>query len=114
MKRLENIAEKLYENFETTCVLDAVGILDNTLRAHLNDGPHGEPPTIRINLLNLHTILFAIVNGNSLKIREMIELANDIEYTLDEVIEAAESIRNTITALTDLVGNDCYEEDESE
>lgn len=44
----------------------------------------------------------------------MIELANDIEYTLDEVIEAAESIRNTITALTDLVGNDCYEEDESE
>lgn len=63
MKRLENIAEKLYDNFETTCVLDAVDILDNTLRAHLNDGPHGEPPTIRINLLNLHTILLLLLMG---------------------------------------------------
>jgi hypothetical protein len=113
MRKPENILERLYNNFETTHILDAVDILDKTLRTHLSDGSRGEPSIIRDALLKLHKMVFAIVNGSSLKIREIVELANDIEYTLDEVIEAAERIRNTITELTDLVGNDCYEEDEA-
>jgi hypothetical protein len=113
-KNLENTVKRLYNNFETTQLLDAVDVLDKGLRAYLNDGSRGEPPSIRDELLNLHTMVFDIVNGSSLEIRKMVELTDNLEYTMNDIIEAAEKIRDTLSELTNIVGNDGYEEDESE
>ena len=56
--------QKLYENFETRWLLDAIGEVD-TLRGHLSDDEYQRPPEIRDNLFKLHQLAMEVVNDGS-------------------------------------------------
>ncbi len=71
--------QRLYEGFETTDLLTAVGQLD-AVRRIVGDGENWEPPEIRTDLLKLHQLAMDVVNhGVTDKAQEMFELADDID-----------------------------------
>ena len=80
MNRLsEKAHQKLYENFETTTLLDAVDHLDR-LRSELADDEDFRPPTIRQDLLRLHQLAMDVVNSGYLNKGEaLFDLAFDLE-----------------------------------
>lgn len=95
--------QKLYENYETTWLLDAVGHVDN-LRGHLGDGEHSRPPEIRTNLLNLHGLAMDVVNnGWDSQIGEMAELAVELEMQTLEMMESLDAVHQTLSKLTELL-----------
>lgn len=94
--------QHLYENFETTDLLAAVDLLD-TVRGVLGDGPHWEPPELRINLLQLHQKAMDVVNrGYREGAQEMFDLAIELDLEVFSLIESLEAIQKILSTLTDL------------
>lgn len=90
---------RLYQNFETRRLLDAVDAVDN-LRDDLNDGEDGRPPELRSRLLKLHTLAMAVVNeGARSRADAMFELAADLDMQVSQMMTELESIQETLDAL---------------
>ena len=113
MNRLsESAHQKLYENFETTTLLDAVDHLDR-LRAELGDDEDFRPPTLRQDLLRLHQLAMDVVNSGYLnKGEELFDLAFELEDQVFGLMENLEAIQDTLSALTDLAPDE--DEDEND
>ena len=103
---------RLYENYETTWLLGAVGHVDE-LRGHLGDGEHLEPPEIRTDLLKLHELAMDVVNnGWDSRLHELAELAVDLETQTVEMMESLEAIHQALSRLTELLPDEAFEPDE--
>lgn len=104
--------QKLYENYETTWLLDAVKSVD-ALRDHLNDGEYGQPPQIRIDLLKLHGLAMDVVNkGWQDDLGKMVELADNLEDQVEGMRESLEVVYQTLTRLTQLLPSDAFDFDD--
>lgn len=94
--------QNLYENFETTWLLDAVKKIDEA-RQHLGDGENWEAPQIRTDLLNLHQLAMDVVNnGWTEKAGELFDMASDLEMQVSDILEALEAVQQTLSKLTEL------------
>ena len=113
MNRLsEKAHQKLYENFETTTLLDAVDHLDR-LRSELADDEYFRPPTIRQDLLRLHQLAMEVVNSGYLnKGEELFDLAFELEDQVFDLMENLEAIQDTLSALTGLAPDEDEDDDE--
>jgi len=95
--------QKLNENFETHWLLEAVDLVDN-LRGHLGDGEHFQPPEIRSNLLKLHGLAMEVINnGWDGQIKEMAELAFDLEEQTLDMKRSLAALHRTLSKLTQLL-----------
>lgn len=104
--------QNLYENFETTWLLDAVGQIDEA-RQHLGDGENWEPPQIRIDLLKLHQLAMDVVNNGWMdSAQELFDMACDLEMQVSDIMEALESVQQTLNKLTDLYPENLADVDE--
>lgn len=105
--------QKLYENFETTWLLDAVGHID-TLRTHLSDRDIIRPPQMRDDMLELHRLAMDVVNnGWDGHLRQMAFLAVALEDQALDVMMAVEAIHKTLSKLLALLPEAAFEfEDE--
>lgn len=103
--------QKLYENFETTWLLEAVSHVDE-LRDHLGDGEHFQPPQIRTDLLKLHELAMNVVNnGRGGQLGEMAELAVELEGEVYEMMESLDAIRQALRNLIALLPEDAFDPD---
>ncbi len=94
--------ENLYENFESRDLLTAIKKVD-FLRRELADGYDLRPPEIRQDLLKLHDIAMDVINnGYRRKSNEMFDLAFDIEYQVDDMMESLEELQTILSNLTGL------------
>jgi hypothetical protein len=94
--------QNLYENFETTWLLEAVDHIDNA-RGYLGDGENWEPPQIRIDLLELHQLAMDVVNNNRAdKAQEFFDMAVGLEMQVSDLIEELEAVQATLNKLIDL------------
>lgn len=94
--------ENIQENFESAWILDTVKQIDH-VRGHLGDGENWEPPQIRTDLLELHTMAMGVFNsGYTHKLKDMFDMAIDLEMQVDEIIETMEAVRETLSKLTEL------------
>ena len=94
--------QNLYENFETTLLLDAVDKIDEA-RTSLGDGENFEPPEIRTDLLKLHQLAMDVINnGHKDKCESLFEMANDLEFQIDDLVQSLEFVQNTLLKLTEL------------
>ena len=101
-KLTEEEWENIQENFESTWLLDAVRQIGD-VRGHLGDGENWEPPQIRTDLLKLHSMAMDVINsGWTNKIKDMFDMAIDLEMQVDEIIETMEAVQETLSKLTDL------------
>ena len=101
----------LYENFETTWLLEAVDHVDN-LRGYLGDGDYFEPPEIRTNLLKLHGIAMNVVNnGWDSQLGEMAELTDELEMQASEMLRSLRAVQQTLRKLTALLPEDAFDID---
>jgi hypothetical protein len=91
--------QHLYENFETTELLDAVDAVD-CLRDDLNDGEYCRPPELRTNLLKLHELAMAVVNnGACSQASEMFDLAMDLDKQVSHMMNKLEQVQDTLAKL---------------
>ena len=82
--------QHLYENFETTALLNAVDAVDS-LRDDLNDGEGCRPPELRTNLLKLHELAMAVINhGVRSQAAEMFGLAVDLDEQVGHMMNMLE------------------------
>ena len=95
-------------DFETHDLLEAVDDLDS-IRGILADGPHLEPPQIRIDLLKLHGLAMQVCNHGGDHRSELFELATDLEYQIEEI---QDSVERVLTVLRGLTETDFDDEDE--
>jgi len=100
-------------DFETQDLLEAVDDLDS-IRGILADGEHLEPPQIRIDLLKLHGLALRVCNQGHGDAGELLELATDIEYQIDDIRDAADRIAKVLRELTESEDTEYDEEDEEE
>ncbi len=99
----------LYENFETTCILDAVGHID-TLRSHLSDRDSIRPPQMRDDMLQLHQLAMDVVNnGWDGQLRRMAFLTVSLEDQAMAVMLAIETIHKTLSQLLALLPESAFE-----
>ncbi|WP_235183261.1 transposase [Deinococcus phoenicis] len=90
---------RLYQNFETRRLLDAVDAVDR-LRDDLGDDEDGRPPELRSRLLKLHTLAMAVVNeGARSRAAALFELADDLDMQVSQMLTELESIQDTLDAL---------------
>jgi hypothetical protein len=103
---------KLYENYETAWLLNAIDHIDN-LRGHLGDGEHFQPPEIRTDFLKLHGLAMDVVNnGREGRLREMAELAEDLDIQLSDMMEEMEALHRILSNLIQLLPASAYNEEE--
>ncbi len=113
-KMTEKKNQELYENFDTTRILNAVDALDE-VRPVISDQFNGDgfprPPEIRGKLLKLHEKAHEIINGEFSHDMDMgmFDLAWELEVEFYDVIRNLEQIKKVIDDLTDLTPS---EEDE--
>ncbi len=101
-KMTEEEWQNLYENFETTALLDAVNEIDKT-RQHLGDGENWKPPQIRTDLLRLHGLAMDVVNNGWMdNVQKLFDMAGDLEMQVDDIIESLEKVRETLSKLNEL------------
>ena len=94
--------QHLYENFETTALLNAVDAVDS-LRDDLNDGEGCRPPELRTNLLKLHELAMAVVNhGARSQATEMFDLAVDLDEQVSHMMNELEQIQDALAKLVAL------------
>ena len=102
----------LYENYETTWLLDAVGHVDK-LRGHLGDGEQFQSPEIRTDLLKLHGLAMDVVNnGWDSQLREMAELATGLEDQTLEMMQSLDALYQILSKLTELLPADAFDIDD--
>jgi len=93
--------ERLYEDFDTHTLLDAVGELD-TLRGSLSDDGN-RPPEIRDRLLRVHSLAMAVVNeGSHRQAPELFDLAMELEDEAFTMLEAITKLHETLSTLVEL------------
>lgn len=101
---------KIYDNFESRDILIAVDVFDSA-RHHLANQGVNTPPQIRINLLQLHELAMDLTcYGDKTKVKELFELADDLEYDLDDAISSLKKVRKIIRNLTSLCPNSIYDD----
>ena len=110
--------DKLRDEFDTSIIMDAIESLD-TIRSLVVSGPDMEPSELQQDLLYLHTALDSIVNeGGDLPDNpddSPFFLAEEIEYRIAEISEAADSIFDTLSTLSRLAPDvDDLDEDEDD
>ena len=106
--------DDLRDQFDTTELLEAVDSLD-TIRSILADGDNLEPPRIRNDLMKLHGLAMQVVNQGYLMNEEMISLAGEIEWQIEDIIEAAERVQKTVSELVQLCPTEeDFDEDDEE
>ncbi len=104
----------LYENFETTWLLDAVGHID-TLRSHLSDRDSIRPPQMRDDMLQLHQLAMDVINnGWDGQLRRMAFLAVALEDLTMDVMLATEAIHKTLSRLLALLPQEAFEFDDND
>ncbi len=97
----EKVLQKVYENFETAALLEAVNRVD-ILRQQLSDD-RIRPPKIRDNLLRLHGLVMDFVHNSEFSKGEaLFDLAFELEDQVFELLEHLEIIQGTLGALTRL------------
>jgi hypothetical protein len=102
--------QNLYENFETTWLLDAVGQIDEA-RCHLGDDANYKPPQIRCDLFKLHELAMSVINnGSTEQAQELFNMAFDLEMQVSTIIESLENVYRTLGKLTDLYPQSLLEE----
>lgn len=100
--------ETLHENFETASLLTAVGHVD-ALRDYLGDGEYGRPPSIRDDLLKLHTLTMDVVNnGWDNDLPQMAALAAGIEDEALDILHHAEDLLHILSKLTGLLPDSAF------
>ena len=92
-------AKRTLADFETHDLLEAVDHLDQ-IRGILADGPQYQPLQIRVDLLKLHGLAMLCNEGGNNE-TELIELATDIEYEIEEIRDAADWILEVLRGLTE-------------
>ena len=103
---------KLYENFETHWLLEAVDLVDS-LRGYLGDGEHFQPPEIRTDLLKLHGLAWDVVNnGWNGQIKEMAELAVELEEQTLDMKRSLEALHQILSKLTQLLPESAFDIDD--
>ena len=93
--------EKIYENFDSHEILEAVDHIDHA-RSYLSDGGNLRPPEIRTELLKMHSTAMNIVrHGNKDKetLREFFDTANDLSMQLYDLIEELEKVQKILDNL---------------
>ena len=106
--------DDLRDQYDTAELLEAVDSLD-TIRGILADGDNLEPPQIRNDLLNLHGLAIQVVNQGYPVDKDMLSLAGEIEWQIEDIIEAAERIQKTVSELVLLCPTkDDFDEDDEE
>lgn len=104
--------QMLYENYETHWLLDAVDLVDS-LRGHLGDGEHFQPPAIRTDLLKLHGLAMDVVNnGWDGQVKEMAELAAGLEEQTLDMKRALEALHQILSKLTQLLPESAFDMDD--
>ena len=104
--------QNLHGNYETRWLLQAVDQVD-TLRTHLADGEHWQPPQIRTDLLKLHGMAMDVVNnGWDSQLGDMSELALELEEQAFEMMESLEAIYQALSKLIDLLAVDDFDEED--
>ena len=93
--------DDLRDQFDTTELLDAVDQLD-TIRGIIADGDNLEPPQIRTDLLKLHGLAMHVVNEGYPPDEDFYDLASDIEFQIDDIVEAVEKIQQVVSKLVQL------------
>lgn len=104
--------QKLYENYETTWLLEAVGHVDE-LRDHLGDGEYFQPPEIRTDLLKLHGLAVDVINnGWDSQLGEMAELAVELEMQTLEMMQSLDALYQALSKLTVLLPESAFNTDD--
>tara|TARA_R110002111_G_scaffold94276_4_gene146285 strand:+ start:650 stop:988 length:339 start_codon:yes stop_codon:yes gene_type:complete len=102
IKIKEDEWQNLYDNFETTWLLDSVKQIDS-VRGHLGDDEDFRPPEIRTNLLKLHSMSLDVVNSGYMgEAKEFFTLAYELGDQIYDIIEHLESVQSVLTKLTSL------------
>ena len=92
----------LYEHFETTWLFSAVDKVDE-LPGVLADGEGAQTPEIHDDLLKLHGLAMHVVNkGVTSKAEAFFQLAQGIEFQVEDRIEALVFIQQVFTRLNKL------------
>jgi len=93
--------QRLYEDFDTQRLLDAVGELDALRSIFSDDGLR--PPEIRNRLLRLHALAMAVVNeGSHRQAPELFDLAMELEDEAFTMLEAITELHEALSALVEL------------
>ncbi|MCU7816008.1 MAG: transposase [Candidatus Thiodiazotropha sp. (ex Rostrolucina anterorostrata)] len=73
------------------------------LRGYLNDGEDGSPPQLLDDLLNLHQLAMAVINGGSRsQVADLFESAVDLEDEVYGMMTALEQVQETLSQFTAL------------
>lgn len=105
----EDDMQKLYDEFETTRLLDSAKRIDY-MRGCFEQGDRGEPAEIRDNIFKLHELAIAVCNsGQKNKVMDMADLASDIQSQINEMIEALESVKKTVDDLLEACPDHLYD-----
>ncbi len=105
---------KLYENFETTWLLDAVKHID-ILRGHVADRDLIRPPQMRDDMLQLHQLAMDVVNnGWDDQLGKLAFLTVAFEDQALDMMLAIEAIHTVLSKLLTLLPEDAFafEEDD--
>lgn len=97
----EDDMQELYENFETTWLLDSISHLDK-VGAYFSDREGFGPPRIRQELFELHTLAMQVVNGNPGRIRELFDMAGELDDQIYCMMESLSFIKDILTRLIQL------------
>lgn len=90
------------EEFDTHSILYAVDKLD-IARGYLSDREDYRPPEIRDSLMKLHRISMDVVHsGHAGAVRELFDIANDLEDQLYEITTSIEYVEKVIRSLLDV------------
>ena len=103
--------DELYENFDTSRILEAVDALDEVrevISDQFNESGFPSPPAIRDRLLMLHKKANEIINGEFSYDTDlgMFDLAWEIEEAIFDAISSLEKIQQVIHDLTNLTPSD--------
>ena len=96
--------EKIYENFDSQSILDALSHIDHA-RGYLADRENFRPPEIREQLFEMHTTAVDIVRHGSKdkeKIRELFDYANDLTMEISDLIEHLQKADTILDKLLEL------------
>jgi hypothetical protein len=93
-------AELSPERFDTAMLLGAVEAVDE-MREDLNAGADGRPPPLRTDLLKLHRLAMAVVNGGARgQVAELFDLAVELEDRVFGLLTSLEQVQETLSQLT--------------
>lgn len=101
---------KLYDNFDTQDILRAIDMLDSA-RCHLADQSLNMPPKLRFDLFKLHDLAKEVIGyADNTNIKELFEIADDLEWNIEDAISSLKQVRKMLRTLTSLCPNSLYDD----